>query len=172
IIDQHPWPDVGTKSRQRQPPRPLLEDVFVARTMTLGVHGPAAEDGAEVEHVVLDPRSAAVRLQHVEAVDAARVVVIEPRTENPRSAQLAPMLVGHDVVRIVGACAVVPEVAQRLAGRKSADEQTGWAGGEGGARLKTTSRSVCFIRRRFPFSGSRIVACSEITSAVRSICTG
>ncbi len=60
IVDQHPRPDVDAERRQRQPSGALLEDVFVAGPMALGVDGAAAEDRAEVEHVVLDP-GAAVR---------------------------------------------------------------------------------------------------------------
>ena len=33
----------------------LLEHVFVSRTVALGIDGAAAENGPEVEHVVLDP---------------------------------------------------------------------------------------------------------------------
>ena len=68
---------------ERQPAGPLLEDVLVARTMALRVDGAAAEDRPEVEHVVLDPRASVGRLEHVEAVDAARVVVVQPRGEHP-----------------------------------------------------------------------------------------
>ena len=88
--------------------------------MTLGVDGPAPEDRPEIEHVVLDERAVAALDEHVEAVHAARIVVIQPRAEDAGRAQLATVLVRDDVVRIVGARAVVAEVAERLPLREPA----------------------------------------------------
>ena len=53
--------------------------------------------------------------EHVEAVDAPRVVVVEPRGDDAAGAQFATVLVGHDVVRVVWPRAVVLEIAKRLA---------------------------------------------------------
>ena len=89
---------------------------------TLRVDGAAAENRAEVEHVVLHPRAAVGRLDHVEAVDAARVVVVEPGGEHPRPPQFATVLVSDDVVGIVGPGAVIAEVSDRTARRETADE--------------------------------------------------
>ena len=137
--------------------------------MALGVDGAAAEDGSEVEHVVLDPGAPVGRLEHVEAVDAARVVVIQPGAEDPRSAQLAPVLVRDEIVRVVRAPAVVAEVAERRAGREAADEHTVASVLEAGGAVEDVVEIVFLQRRRRPLSGSRIVAPSAITSASRSI---
>ena len=48
--------------------------------------------------------------------------MIQPGSENPRPAQLAPVLVQHEIVRIVRTSAVITEVAKRLSWRESADE--------------------------------------------------
>src|SRR5262245_16236653 len=90
--------------------------------MALRKDGPAAEDGPEVEHIVLDPPFSVGRLQHVQTIDAARVVVIEPGGKNARCSKLATMLVQHEIVRVVGPPAVVPEVAERLSGGEATDE--------------------------------------------------
>ena len=92
--------------------------------MALGVDGAAAEDGSEVEHVVLDPGAPVGGLEHVEAVDAARVIVIQPGAEDARPTQLAPVLVWHEIVRVVRAPAVIAEVAERRSGREAAHEHT------------------------------------------------
>ena len=51
---QHPRPHVQAERGERQPPGRVLEDVFVAGAVALREHGPAAQNRAEVEHVVLD----------------------------------------------------------------------------------------------------------------------
>ena len=48
--------------------------------------------------------------------------MIEPRAKHARAAQLAPVLVRHDVVGVVGPRAVIAEVAERPARREPADE--------------------------------------------------
>ena len=49
--------------------------------------------------------------------------MVQPGAEDPRPAQLAPVLVRHDVVRIVGAGAVVAEVAERPARGEAAGQR-------------------------------------------------
>src|SRR5262245_34236901 len=92
--------------------------------MPLCKHSPAPENRAEVEHVVFDPRASAGGFEHVEAVDAPGVVVIQPGAKDARATQLASVLVGNHVVGIVGARAVVAKVAKRLSTGEPAHEHT------------------------------------------------
>ena len=88
--------------------------------MTLRELRAAPQDRPEVEHVVLYVPAIAVLGQEVEAVHAARIVVVEPGPEHPGAPQFTPVLVGHDVVRVVRPRAVIAEVAQRRALGKAA----------------------------------------------------
>ena len=113
-----------------------------------GEHRAAAHDRPEVEHVVPDPGLAVGALEHVEAVQAARVVVVQPGGEDAVGAQLAPVLVREDVVGIV-----------RAAGRRSGScraairRRSGWRGratrpsGRRAARASTALRSCCTNER-------------------------
>ena len=83
-------------------------------------------------------------MQHVQAVHAARVVVIEPRAEHPRGSQLAPVFMRNDVIRIVGPCAVIAEIAQRSALRKSTHQHAVPAIGKpGGAAEHVIHVAAC-----------------------------
>ena len=53
----------------------------------------------------------------------ARIVVVDHEANTRLRAQLAPVLVGHDVVRVVGPGAEVLEVAERLAIGKAAERR-------------------------------------------------
>ena len=90
--------------------------VLVAGARLLRVDAGAAERRAEVDQVVPDDAAPVSVDERVERVDAARVVVVEPRREHAQAAQLAAVLVRVDVVRIVGPRAVVAERPDRPAG--------------------------------------------------------
>jgi hypothetical protein len=67
-----------------------------------GARAAAAHDRPEVEHVVADEFAALRPFEHVERVDPARVVVVQPGRKHAIGAQLTTMLVQVDVVGIVG----------------------------------------------------------------------
>ena len=90
-----------------------LQDVLVAGPRHLRDGAAAAHDRPEVEHVVHDALAAVGAVQHVQRVDAARVVVVQPRGEDAVGPQLAAVFVRVNVVGVVGARAVVLEVAHR-----------------------------------------------------------
>ncbi len=75
----------------------------------------AAERGPEVDQVVPHERAAVFRDQHVERVDGLGVHVVQPRREHAVAAQLAPIFVRDEVVRVVGARADEANAADRLA---------------------------------------------------------
>ena len=81
----------------------------------LGEPGRAAEDGAEVVHVVADVLAPVRRHQEVQGVDGPRVVVRQPCGKHTVRPQLAAVLVRVDVVRVVAPGAVVLEVPDGLA---------------------------------------------------------
>ena len=86
----HPRPHVEAERRQREPARPLLEDVFVARPMALREDGAAAQDRAEVEHVVLDPvrgRSAVSSMSRLLMPRESSWFSQAPNTRAPRSSR-------------------------------------------------------------------------------------
>jgi hypothetical protein len=56
----------------------------------------------------------------VQGVDRLRVGVIHPRAEHAQPAQLAPIFVAHDVIRIVGPGAFVQEPVNRATGQRRA----------------------------------------------------
>ena len=142
IVDAHPRLEVEPERQAGQQAPAPLEDVLVAGAGPLRRVGAAAHDRAEVEHVVLHPPLAVGRLEHVEAVQAARVVVVQPRREDAVAAQLAPVLVREDVVRIVGTLAVVAEAAERRAVGEAARRATRTRpSGRRAARASTSSRS-------------------------------
>ena len=78
--------------------------------------GAGAERGADVLQVVPHHAAAVLDDDGVERVAGLHVDQVGPRAEHLQRAQLAAVLVRHDVVRIVGARAVVPEPADRTAG--------------------------------------------------------
>ena len=64
---------------------------------------------------MLDARPAVLRDERVDRVRCLQVGEIGPGAENAQRAQLAPMLVRHEIVRIVRACAGVQVAAENLA---------------------------------------------------------
>ena len=85
----------------------------------LGEPGCAAQDRAEVVHVVADVLAPVRRNEQVQGVDGPRIVVREPCTENAVRPQLAAMLVRVDIVRVIVSRAVVFEVPEGLALEKA-----------------------------------------------------
>jgi hypothetical protein len=74
--------------------------------VTLRVNRSTSHNRTEVEHVVFDVPSVLLADEHVQAVDAAGIVVVQPRTEHARGPELAAVLMRHGVVGIVGPCAL------------------------------------------------------------------
>src|SRR5262245_15489529 len=70
-----------------------------------------------------DDTASAARLEHVEAVEAARVVMVHPGGEDAARAQLAAVLVRVDVIRIVGTGAVILEIAEGAAIGEAAERR-------------------------------------------------
>ena len=81
-----------------------------------------AEGRSDVLQVVLDDRAAVLGDERVERVAGLEVGQVRPRAENAQRAQLAAMLVRHDVVGIVGPRARVAEAAEDLAGQQAAGD--------------------------------------------------
>ena len=81
-----------------------------------------AERRADVLQVVLDDRAAVLRDQRVERVRGLEIGEVRPRAEDAQRAQLAAMLVRHEVVGIVGTRAGVEEAAENLAGNQPAGD--------------------------------------------------
>ena len=83
-----------------------------------------AEAGADVLQVVLHDGRALVVDEHVERISGLEIDQIRPGAEHPERAQFAAVLVRHEVVRVVGARAGVPEgpqdgSAEHAAGRRA-----------------------------------------------------
>ena len=62
----------------------------------------AAERGGKIQKVVAEVRYASLVHEHIQGAHGAHVAVIEPGGEHEQPAQVATMLVGHDIVGIVG----------------------------------------------------------------------
>ena len=92
-----------------------LPKVLIAGAGLLLADAAAAQDRAEVDEVMADELAAVFLDQHVDGVDGARVVVVEPGRHHPEAAQLAAVLMGEDIVRVVGTGAVIAERPQVLA---------------------------------------------------------
>jgi hypothetical protein len=60
----------------------------------------------------------------VEAVDRAGVVVVQPRREDPQAPELAPPLMGEDVVRVVRAGPVVAILSDDLSRDETARDDS------------------------------------------------
>ena len=102
-----------------------------------------AERRADVLQVVLDDRAAVLGDQRVERVRRLEVRQVRPRAEDAQRAQLAAMLVRHEVVRIVGA---------RALNRGSC---RGSCRAAGGRRRRDRSRpAFCATRSRIAFMSS------------------
>ena len=89
----------------------------------------------------------------VERVDRLRVHVIHPCRERAVCAQLAAMLVRHDVVRIVGAGAVEPEAADGLPFERFAGDDPVRAVLLAMRLGEQRPMSDCLNRRRLPLGG-------------------
>ena len=81
-----------------------------------------AEGRADVLQIVLDDRATVLRDERVERVRGLEVGEIRPRAEDAQRAQLAAVLVRHEVVGIVGARALITEAAEDLAGNQPAGD--------------------------------------------------
>jgi hypothetical protein len=92
-----------------------VEQVLRAGPVVGRGHAAAAERRAEVDQVVAHVGAAVLGHQRVERVDRLGVHVIEPRGKHAVAAQLAAILVRHDVVRVVGARAEEADPAHGLA---------------------------------------------------------
>ncbi len=73
-----------------------------------------AEGRADVLQVVLHERTAVLLDERVERVAGLPVHEVRPRAEHAQRAQLAAVLVRHEIVRIVGPCARVAERPENL----------------------------------------------------------
>ena len=81
-----------------------------------------AERRADVLQVVLDDRLAVFGDDRVDRVRGLEVGEVRPGAEDAQRPQLAPVLVRHDIVRIVGTRAEVLEAAENLARQQAAGD--------------------------------------------------
>ncbi len=135
-----PRADVEAEREHRDERRPRFPEELVAGARALRLRRAAAERRSEVEQVMADDRAAAGADERVEAVDAARVVVVQPGAEDEQPAQLAAMLVREDVVRVVRPRAVVAERSHGLALERLAGQDPVAAVGVARRRASAGSR--------------------------------
>ena len=100
-----------------------------------------------------DDAAAALGDDGVERVAGLHVDEIGPGAEHLQRPQLAAMFVRHDVVRIIGPRAVIPESADRPAGHGARGDGAIVPSAPRCARLRTSSRSRVRIGRFLPDTG-------------------
>ena len=119
-----------------------------------------AEGRADVLQVVLHDGAAVLGDERVERVAGFQVGQVGPRAEDAQRAQLAAMLVRHDVVGIVGPRAGVAEAAENLARQHAAGGDpvgaVGVARGPLEHRVDVVARERRPLARRAPHGRLRI----------------
>jgi hypothetical protein len=111
IVDGLPGRDEEAEGRQPLQQQVAIVEQLPALVVFTRTVGAGTERRPDVLQVMTHDASAVLADHGVERVPGFHVDEIGPRAEHLERAQLAAMFMGHDVVRIVGARAVVTEAA-------------------------------------------------------------
>ncbi len=100
-----------------------FDEIFPPLVVLARRVGPGPERGSHVLEIVPDDSLPVVRDERVERVARLHVHQVRPGAEHLQRAQLAAMLVGDDVVRVVRTGPVVPESADRTPGNRASGDR-------------------------------------------------